>query len=68
MYHNPNIGFATKCGMQRPMKQDNVFRCETHFQKWGRVQGMEPNDFQMTPTLKVALVWESRMFKTLVGK
>jgi hypothetical protein len=22
----------------------NVFRCETHFHKWGRVQGMKPND------------------------
>jgi hypothetical protein len=26
---------------------ENVFRCETHFQKWGKVQEMEPNDSQM---------------------
>jgi len=24
-----------------------VFKCETHFHKWGKVQGMEPNDPQM---------------------
>jgi hypothetical protein len=24
-----------------------VFRCETHFHKWGRVQGLKPNDFKM---------------------
>ncbi len=24
-----------------------MFRCETHFHKWGRMQGMEPNDSQM---------------------
>ncbi len=27
--------------------QESVFRCETHFYKWGRVQRMEPNDFHM---------------------
>ncbi len=30
-----------------PWSQKNVFRCETNSQKWGRVQGMEPNDSQM---------------------
>ncbi len=24
-----------------------MFKCETHFHKWGRVQGMEPNDSQV---------------------
>jgi len=28
-------------------KVDNVFRCETHSQKWGKVQGMKPNDSQV---------------------
>jgi hypothetical protein len=25
----------------------NVFRFETHSHKWGRMQGMKPNDFQV---------------------
>jgi hypothetical protein len=24
-----------------------MFRCETHSKKWGRVQGMKPNDSQV---------------------
>jgi len=28
-----------------PWGQKNVFRGETHSHKWGRVQGMKPNDF-----------------------
>jgi len=24
-----------------------VFKCETHFHKWGRMQGMKPNDSQV---------------------
>jgi hypothetical protein len=34
-------------GLQLKMEckgQENVFRCETHFYMWGRVQEMEPND------------------------
>ncbi len=27
--------------------QESVFRNETHFHKWGKVQRMEPNDSQM---------------------
>ncbi len=34
--HNPNIRFVIKCRVQRPMSQENVFGCETHFQKWGK--------------------------------
>ncbi len=30
-----------------PWGEENVFRCEKHFHKWGRVQGMEPNDSQV---------------------
>ncbi len=30
-----------------PWGQENEFRCETHSHKWGRVQGMEPNDSQV---------------------
>jgi hypothetical protein len=45
--HNLNIGFTTKLVVQGPMKPKELFRCETHFQKWGRVQGMKPNDSQV---------------------
>jgi hypothetical protein len=31
----------------RAHEVENVFRCETHFHKWGRMQGMKPNDSQM---------------------
>jgi hypothetical protein len=44
---NPNIVFVTKCEVQGPMSQESVFRCETHSHKWGRVQGMEPDDSQV---------------------
>jgi hypothetical protein len=30
-----------------PWGQESVFKCETHFQKWGRMQGMEPNNSQV---------------------
>jgi len=45
-----------------------VFRGETYFHKWGRVQGWSTMTPKCIPTLGVALVWESRMFKVLVGK
>jgi hypothetical protein len=45
--HNPSIEFATKCEVQGPMRLKSVFRCETHSHKWGRMQGMKPNDSQM---------------------
>ncbi len=44
---NLNIRFTIQCGVQRPMSQKNVFVCETNFHKWGKVQEMEPNDFQV---------------------
>jgi hypothetical protein len=48
MCHNPNIGFATKCEVQGPIHEgESVFRCETHSHKWGKVQGMKPNDSQV---------------------
>jgi hypothetical protein len=30
-----------------PWGQKNVFRYEIHFHKWGKMQGMEPNDSQV---------------------
>jgi len=36
---------SVKC--KGPWGQENVFRCETHFHKWEKVQGMKPNDFQV---------------------
>ncbi len=30
-----------------PWSQESVFKCETHSQKWGRMQGMEPNNSQV---------------------
>ncbi len=44
----------------------SVFRCETHFHKWGRVQRLKPNDSHMT--LGIALMWELWTFQALVGK
>ncbi len=44
---NPNIRFVIKCGVQkhvRPWK--SMFKNETHFHKWPRVQESEPNDSQ----------------------
>jgi hypothetical protein len=40
---------------------------ETHFHKWGKVQGMNPMTPKCTP-LKITFMWESQMLKTLVGK
>jgi hypothetical protein len=34
---NLNIQFATKYEVQGPNEAKNVFRCKTHFHKWGRV-------------------------------
>ncbi len=31
----------------RAHEAKNVFKCETHSHKWGRMQGMKPNDSQM---------------------
>ncbi len=33
--------------IQKAHEVENVFRCETHYHKWGRVQGIKPNDSQM---------------------
>jgi hypothetical protein len=44
---NLNIEFATKYEVQGPNEAKNVFRCETHFHKWGKVQRMKPNDSQV---------------------
>ncbi len=47
----------------------NTFNgCETHFHKWGECMGWSPMTPNYTPTLGIALIWESQMFKTLVGK
>jgi len=54
--YNPNIEFMIKCEMQGPMRPRGVFRCETHFHKWGKVQGMNPNDSQVHFHFGVALV------------
>jgi hypothetical protein len=49
-----------------------VFKCETHFHKWGRMQGMKPNDSQVHSHFGTfvipTLVRELQMFIALVGK
>jgi hypothetical protein len=39
--------------------QESVFESETHFHKWGTMQEIEPMTPKCTPTLGVALMWES---------
>jgi hypothetical protein len=48
--------------------EENVFKCETHFHKWRRMQGWSPMTPKCIVTLKVALVQKSQMFKALIGK
>jgi hypothetical protein len=38
------LGSRLNVEYKGPWGQENVFRCETHFHEWERVQGMEPND------------------------
>jgi hypothetical protein len=45
--HNLNIRFTTKCGVQSTWGQKSVCENETHSYTWGRVQKIEPNDFQV---------------------
>jgi hypothetical protein len=37
MCRNPNIGSRINVEGKGPWGQNNVFRCDTHFHKWGRV-------------------------------
>jgi len=34
-------------GSVRAHEVDSVFKCETHLHKWGKMQGMKPNDSQV---------------------
>jgi len=48
----------------------NVFRCETHFHKWGKVQGMKPNDSQVHShfgSCKCLKPWLERQTNTKLG-
>jgi hypothetical protein len=36
---------SVKCARAHEAK--SVFKCDTHFHKWGKVQGMKPNDSQV---------------------
>jgi hypothetical protein len=63
--HNPNIEFATKCEVQGAK---NVFTCEIHFHKWGRVQEMKPNDSQVRSHFGNCIRVEFQMFRGLAGK
>jgi len=53
--HNHNWGTQKECltlttltlGSRLTHEVKSMFRCETHSHKWGRVQGMKPNDSQM---------------------
>jgi hypothetical protein len=38
------LGLWLSVECKGPWGQENVFRCETRSHKWGKVQGMEPND------------------------
>jgi hypothetical protein len=46
----------------------NVFKCETHSHKWGRVLGMKPNDSQVPSHFRNYISAELQMFGTLAGK
>jgi hypothetical protein len=39
------LQLSVKC--KGPWDQESVFRCEIHFHKWEKMQGMEPNDSQV---------------------
>jgi hypothetical protein len=46
-----------------------VFECETHFfTNGGECKGWSPMNPKCTPILRITLMGESQMFKTLVGK
>ncbi len=41
------LGSLLNVECKSPWGQEIVFRCETHSHKWGKMQGMKPNDFQV---------------------
>jgi hypothetical protein len=41
------LGSKLNVECEGPWGQENVFSYETHTHKWGRVQGVEPNDSQV---------------------
>jgi hypothetical protein len=65
---NLNIGFVTKYGMQGPMKLKECLGVKCTFTNGGECKGWSPMTPKCIPTLGVALVQESKMFKALVGK
>jgi len=66
--YNPNIGFATKCEVQGPMKSRVCVSVKHILTNGGECKGWSPMIPKCTLVLGVALVWELQMFKALVKK
>jgi len=66
--HNPNIGFATKCERQAPMRPKMCLGVKCILTNVGECKGWNPMTPKSIPTLKVAFMWELWMFRALVGK
>jgi hypothetical protein len=66
--HNLNIGFMTKCEVQRPMTPKVCLGVKHALTNGGGCKGRSPMTHECTPTLGVALVRELQMFGALVGK
>ncbi len=64
----PNIGFATKCEVQGPMKPRTCLSVKHTFTNGGECKGRSLMTPKCTPILGVAFVQELQMFETLVGK
>jgi hypothetical protein len=65
---NRNIGFTTKCVVQRSMRPKVCVGVKHTLTNGGECKGWSPMTPKCTPTLEVALVRELWMFRTLVGK
>jgi hypothetical protein len=65
---NLNIRFATKCVVQGPMRPRVCLGVKHTLTNGGECKGWSPMTPKCIPTLGVTLVWELRMFGTLVIK
>jgi hypothetical protein len=65
---NPNIGFTAKSEVQKPMRAKICLGVKHNFTNEREYKGWSPMTLKCTPTLRVALMRDLQMFKTLVGK
>ena len=65
--YNPNIRFTIKCKVQGPMRSKVCLGVEHTFTNGGECKEWSPMIPKCILTLGITLMWELRMFRTLVG-